>query len=85
MRSMWAVELSVWIGVQGCRWLSSWRVWRIDRAVLALTNNAPISASAAEDITVRMICDILRTAPVVSHLPYRPEFKHQLMFPDVTV
>ncbi len=67
LSSVWAVELLVWIGVRGCGWPSSKRVWRIETAVLVLTNTAPNSASAMEDITMRMVCDILRMAPLLLH------------------
>ena len=59
-----AVELSVCIGVRGCGWPSSSRVRRIDTAAFAFMNNAPSSASAAEDITARIICEMFRTAPL---------------------
>ena len=59
-----AVLLSVWIGVRGWGWPSSSRVWRIDTAVFAFRNRAPSSASAADDMTARMICEMFRTAPL---------------------
>ena len=59
-----AVLLSVWIGVRGWGWPSSSRVWRIDTAVFAFRNRAPSLASAADDMTARMICEMFRTAPL---------------------
>ena len=59
-----AVLLSVWIVVHGCRWSSSSSVLRMGNAVLAFKNNFPSSASAADDITLRIIVDRLRMAPL---------------------
>ncbi len=39
-------------------------MWRIDTAFFAFINNAPSSASAADDMTSRMICEMLRKAPL---------------------
>ena len=39
-------------------------MWRIETAVFAFINRAPSSASAADDITARIICEMLRTAPL---------------------
>ena len=39
-------------------------MWRIETAVFAFINKAPSSASAADDMTARMICEMLRTAPL---------------------
>ena len=50
-----AVALSVCIGVRGCGCPSSIRVCRIATAVFALMNRAPNSASAADDMTARII------------------------------
>ncbi len=57
-----AVALLVCIGVPGCGWPSSVSIWRIERAVFELMNRAPNSASAADDMTARIMCKILRTA-----------------------
>ena len=46
-----AVELSVWTGVGGCKWLISSKILRSSTPFHAFIYNAPISASAAEDIT----------------------------------
>ncbi len=59
-----AVLLSVCIGVGGWGWLSSLSVWRMEMAVFALMKRAPSSASAADDMTARIICEMLRTAPL---------------------
>ena len=59
-----AVLLSIWIGVRGWGWPISSRVWRIETAVFAFINKAPSSASAADDMTARMICEMFRTAPL---------------------
>ena len=58
-----AVLLSVWMGVHGCGWNSSSSVLCMGTAVLSIRNNAPSSASSADDITLQMIVDRLRTAP----------------------
>ena len=60
-----AVALSVCIGVRGCGCPSSINVVRIETAVFALIKRAPSSASAADDITARIICEMLRTAPLL--------------------
>ncbi len=60
-----AVELSVWMGVRGCRCPSSSRVFRIGTAVLAFKNRAPSLAWAADDMTFLTIVDMLRTAPLL--------------------
>ena len=65
MSSVCAVELSVWMGVRGCGCPISSSVCRIDTAVLALMNSAPNSASAANDITAFIICEIFNTAPLL--------------------
>ncbi len=59
-----AVELSVWMGVRGCACPNSSRVFRIETAVFTFKNNAPNSASAADDIMFLMIVDRLTTAPL---------------------
>ena len=59
-----AVELSVCTGIQGCGWPSSLTVCRMDTAVFALMKSAPSLASAADDITARIICEILRMVPL---------------------
>ena len=39
-------------------------MWRIKTAVFAFINRAPSSASAADDMTARIICEMFRTAPL---------------------
>ncbi len=63
--SAWAVKLLVWMGVQVCRCPISLSVRCMETAVLALINNAPSLASAADDITALIICNILSTAPLL--------------------
>ncbi len=65
MSSAWAVKLSVCMGVQVCGCSISLRVHCMETAVLALMNNAPSLASAANDITALIICDMLSTAPLL--------------------
>ncbi len=65
VNSMCAIVLSVWMGVRGCGCPNSSNVHRIDTAVLALMNSAPSSASAADDITVLIICEMFNTAPLL--------------------
>ncbi len=60
-----AVKLLVWMEVRGCGWPNSSNVHCIDTAVLALMNSTPSSASAADDITVLVICKIFNTAPLL--------------------
>ena len=55
------VALSVCIMVRGCGCPSSISICRIEMAVFALMNRAPSSASAADDMTARIICEMLRT------------------------
>ena len=64
VNSACAVELSVCIGVCVWGWPDSSSVVRMDTAVFVLMNNAPSSASAADDMTDLIICDMLRTAPL---------------------
>jgi hypothetical protein len=59
------VELSVWMGFCVCGWSSSLSILRIDTAVLALMNSMWSSASAAEDITALIICNMLSTATLL--------------------
>ncbi len=67
-----AVLVSVWIGVGGWGWLSSLSMWRMEMAFFALMKMAPSSASTVEDMTARIICEMLRMAPLfvgMSSLP----------------
>jgi hypothetical protein len=61
----WAVKLLVWVGVHVCRCPISLSVRCIETTILALMNNAPSVASAADDITTLIICKILSTAPLL--------------------
>ena len=67
-----AVELLVWIGVCGCGCPISLSVCCMDTAVLALMNSAPNSASAADDITAFIICEIINTAPLLMGISSEP-------------
>ncbi len=60
----YAVELSTWIGVGGCGWPISSNVVCRGTASVVFSKTAPHSASAAEDMTLRMILDLLRMAPL---------------------
>ena len=59
-----AVVLSVCIGVGGCLWPIVSNAWRAGIVYLQLMRRAPNSASAAEDMTALMICEIVRTDPL---------------------
>ncbi len=59
------VELSVLMCVCVCGWPSSLSILHVDTAVLALMNSAPSLASAAEDITALIICNMLSTVPLL--------------------
>jgi hypothetical protein len=63
--SAWAIELLVCIGVQVCGCPMSLRVHCMETAILALMNNVPSSASAANDITALIICHMLSTAQLL--------------------
>ena len=60
-----AVVLSVCIGVGGWGCPISSRVVLAGMASRAFMNNAPISASAADDMTALMICATFNTAPLL--------------------
>ena len=55
VRMPWDVALSVLIGVGGCGWTISMSAVRMGTSCLPLRNIAPVSASAAEAMTVRML------------------------------
>ena len=59
-----AVVLSVCIGVGGCLWPMVSNAWRAGIASLQLMKRYPNSASAAEDMTAFMICEMVRTGPL---------------------
>ena len=56
------VLLSICTGVCGCVWPSSLSILRMWTSILEFKNNSLSSASAADDITLRMIIDRLRKA-----------------------
>ena len=64
-----AVLLSVCMGVLCCGWPISSSVLRMGTYVAAFKNNAPSSASADDDITLRMIVDRFSTAPLFGGFP----------------
>ncbi len=72
MSSACAVELSVCIGVRVWGWPISLSVVRMETAVFALMNRVPSSASAADDMTALIICDMLRTAPLFIGISLSP-------------
>ncbi len=63
--SVCTIALSVCIGVRDCGWPSLISVCQIDTTVCAWMNRAPKSASTVDDMTARIICDILRMAPLL--------------------
>ncbi len=63
--SAWAVELLVCMGVQVCGCPISLRAHCMETTVLALMNSAPSLASAANEITALIICNMLSTAPLL--------------------
>ena len=67
-----AVELSVWIGVCGCGCPISSSVFCMDTTIFALMNSAPSSASAADDITAFIICEMFNTAPLLMGISLLP-------------
>jgi hypothetical protein len=58
------VKLSVWMGVRECECPISLSVIHMDTAILALMNSVPSLASAADDITALIICEIFNTTPL---------------------
>ena len=61
-----AVVLSVCIGVGGCLCPRNSKTCLAGTASRQLMNNAPTSASAAEDSTALIICEMVITAPLLS-------------------
>ena len=59
-----AVELYIWMGVLSCGYPISINVFRNGIIFLAVMYNAAISASAADAMTVLMICEIVKTGPL---------------------
>ena len=62
VRTLCAVELSICMGVFGCRCPNPTSGVRMGSANFALMNSAPNSASAAELITALIICETFKTA-----------------------
>ena len=60
-----AIELSVWIGVWGYGHPISMSVWRSGIIFFAVINSAAISASAVDAITFLIICEIVKTGPLI--------------------
>ena len=60
------VELSTWVGVAGWRWPISLSVIRMGTPSLQVLKRDPHSASAAEDMTLLMIVEVTRRAPLFS-------------------
>ncbi len=60
-----AIELLVCIVVRVCGWPNSLSVVHMEMAGFALMNSAASSASAADDITDFITCEMLRTAPLL--------------------
>ena len=55
---------SVCIGVRSCLWTIYSIIFRMYKSSLALINRAPSSASAADNVTTLIICEIVSTAPL---------------------
>ena len=74
-----AVVLSVCIGVGGCLCLIVSNAWRAGIASLQLTKRAPNSASAVEDMTAFMICEMVRTDPLFGRTAELSDMKNALL------
>ncbi len=72
MSSACAVALLVWMEVQCCGCPNSSNVHCIDTDVLALMNSAPSSASAANDITALIICEMFNMALLLMGISSMP-------------
>ena len=72
VNSACAVVPSVCIEMHGCGCPSSISVCCIETAVFALMNKAPSSASATDDMTAWIICEMLRTAPLLTGISSFP-------------
>ncbi len=70
--SVWAVELSVCMGVQVCECPISYRVCCIETAILVLMNSSPSLASAVNDITALIICGMVSTTPLLMGMSSLP-------------
>jgi hypothetical protein len=67
-----ALKLSVWMEVHDCECPIYLSVLHMDTTVLALMNSAPSLASAADDITALIICEIFNTAPLFMGISFVP-------------
>ena len=74
-----AVELSVCIDVGGCRCPISVSMFLRWTASFALMKIPPSSASAAEDKTALIICDMLRMAPLFGGMSALVDKKNVLL------
>ena len=74
-----AVVLSVCIGVGHCLWSIVSNVWRAGVASMQLMKRDPKYASAAEDMTAFMICEMLRTDPLFGGTAESPDIKNTLL------
>ena len=59
-----AVELSHWMGFLGCGHTISMSAWRSGTISLAMGNRPASSALEADDMTLLIICVIVRTGPL---------------------
>ena len=74
-----AVVLSVCIGVGGCLWPIASNARRAGIASLQLMKRDLKSASAAEDMTAFMICEMVRTDPLFGGTAESPYMKNALL------
>ncbi len=75
VNNAWAVELSVCMGVQVCGCPISSRLRCIETAILVLMNSALSLASAVNDITALIICDMLSITPLLMGMSSFPAMK----------
>jgi hypothetical protein len=75
MSGVYAVALSVCIGVRGWGWPSLMSVCCMEMAVFALMNMAPNSTSAVEYMTAQIICDMSTMAPLLKGMLAPPAMK----------
>ena len=74
-----AVVLSVCIGVGRCLWPIVSNAWRAGIASLQLMKRDPNYASAAEDMTAFMICEMVRTDPLFGRTAESSDMKNALL------
>ena len=60
-----AVVLSMWIGVDGWGWTSSWSIRRMIHASWVLTKSTPNSASAADSATIFSMVHVMAMFPLI--------------------